>query len=253
MQVTNYDMFSGFIQFVNNRSLVNPSANDNELSTSLTNPGLELATERLNSLVNENSRQYTEARSNAIESGSAAFANDDLQERVESLRDLATAANDETLTDEERAELQNQFNTQRDELNERFNALTERNDSNESETQRSIRASFAELQEQSSFLNEVDLSDSESRAAAQEQFEQFAETAQNQRNGFVEDREVFLASAEDVRNDTGEIDRAREQLASIEEASARAQEIQQQISQSGAFVTQSQANISQAFAVSLLT
>ena len=189
MQVTNYDMFSGFVQFVNNRNLVNPSANDNELSTSLTNPGLELATERLGSLVSENNRQYTEARSNAIESGSAAFANEDLQERMGSLRDLATAASDESLSTEERADLQSQFNTQRDELNERFSSLTERNGQNESDTQNSIRASFQELQEQAAFLNEVDFDDPESLSAAADQFAEFAETAQNQRNEFIENRE----------------------------------------------------------------
>ena len=103
------------------------------------------------------------------------------------------------------------------------------------------------------FLNEVDFDDPESLSAAADQFAQFEETAQNQRNEFVENREESLSSADTIRNDTDEIDRARQQLSSIEEATTRAQEIQQQISQSGAFVTQSQANISQAFAVSLLT
>ncbi|RTE85748.1 MULTISPECIES: hypothetical protein [Gammaproteobacteria] len=252
MQVSNYDMFSGLVQFVNNRSLVSPGSNNNELTTSLTNPGLELANERLGSLVDEQRSRFTEARSNAIESGSAAFASEDLESRVSELRDLASQASDTSLTDEERADIESRFNTQRDELNERFSSLIERSD-NETGTQRDIRDSFSALQDEASFINEIDISDAESLEQSEEGFEQFQESAQQQRGDFVESREDFLASAQAAQNDTDEIDRAREQVSSLEQASTQAQEIQQQISQSGAFVTQSQANISQAFAVSLLT
>lgn len=252
MQVSNYDMFSGLVQFVNNRNYINLGANDNELTTSITNPGLELANDRLGALVSEQNQNYSDARSNAIESGSAAFASEDIQSRVSDLRELATQAKDEALSDEERAGVVENFNAQRNELNERFDSLTERSNGDSAE-QRDIRESFSALQNEASFINEIDISDSESLEANEEQFAQFQESAQNQRDGLVENREDSLANAEAIRNDTDEIDRARDQIASLEQASTQAQEIQQQISQSGAFVTQSQANISQAFAVSLLT